>query len=346
VGYNYVDRWHERRELYYSLDRQAHPDWRFVGTESVAVRGFRGSWSLGSDPATVRPNYTSGMIRAEQLWKFVATRDYVIGDFMWTGIDYLGETRWPSRLAGSGVLDLCGFPKDSYYFYQSQWTSEPMVYIFPHWNWPGREGQTIPVLAYTNCDAVELFLNGRSLGEKRLEFPRRGNSGSWYRYDRPPVSATTADLHLAWDVPYAPGVLKPIGRRSGREVCTQEVRTAGAPAAIRLVADPNMITANGSDVVHVKVEILDANGVLVPTADNLVRFAIEGQGRLIGIDNGNPIDHDSYQAPQRRAYNGLALVIVQALHKEGTIRVTAQADGLKPATIEIQARPGPPAPSL
>jgi beta-galactosidase len=346
VGYNYVDRWHERRELYYSIDRQAHPDWRFIGTESVAVRGFRGSWSLGNDPATVRPNYTTGMIRAEQLWKFVATRDYVIGDFMWTGIDYLGETRWPSRLAGSGVLDLCGFPKDSYYFYQSQWTSEPMVYLLPHWNWPGREGRTIPVLAYSNCDAVDLFLNGKSLGEKRLEFPRQGNSGNWYRYDRPPVNATTADLHLAWDVPYAPGVLKAIGRRGGREVCTQEVRTAGAPAAIRLSADPNTVAANGADVVHVKVEILDAGGVLVPTADDLVQFAIDGQGRLIGVDNGNPIDHESYQAPQRRAYNGLALAIVQALRKEGTIRVTAQAAGLQPASIEVQVRSCPPAPSL
>jgi beta-galactosidase len=346
VGYNYVDRWHDRRELYYSLDRQAHPDWRFVGTESVAVRGFRGSYSVGNDPETIRPNYTTGMIRAEQLWKFVATRDYVIGDFMWTGIDYLGETRWPSRLAGSGVLDLCGFPKDSYYFYQSQWTSEPMVYIFPHWNWPGREGQIIPVLAYSNCDAVELFLNGKSLGQKRLEFPRQGNSGSWMRYDRPPVNATTADLHLAWDVPYAPGVLKAVGRRGGQEVCTREVRTAGAPAAIRLSADPNTAAANGSDVVHVKVEILDADGVLAPTAGNLIQFAIEGPGRLIGVDNGNPGDHDSYQAPQRRAYNGLCLAIVQTPRSQGTIRITAQAEGLLPASVEVQVRPCPLPPSL
>jgi beta-galactosidase len=346
VGYNYVDRWHERRELYYSIDRQAHPTWRFVGTESTPVRGLRGSYLLGNDPATVRPNYTTGMIQAEQLWKFVATRDYVIGDFMWTGIDYLGETRWPSRLAGSGVLDLCGFPKDSYYFYQSQWTQESMVFIFPHWNWPGREGQVIPVLAYSNCDAVELFLNGKSLGEKRLEFPRQGTSGGWNSYARPRVNATTADLHLSWDVPYAPGVLKAIGRKSGREVCTREVRTAGAPATIRLSADPNTIQANGSDVVHVKVEILDANGVLVPTADNLVQFTIEGQGRLIGVDNGNPTDRDSYQVPQRRAYNGLCLAIVQALRQEGRIRIKAQTEGLKAASVEVEAKPCARSPSL
>ncbi|OHB63575.1 MAG: hypothetical protein A2Y77_06500 [Planctomycetes bacterium RBG_13_62_9] len=346
VGYNYVDRWHERRELYYSIDRHAHPSWRFVGTESTPVRGFRGSYSLGNDPAAVRPNYTAGMIRAEQLWKFVATRDYVIGDFMWTGIDYLGETRWPSRLAGSGVLDLCGFPKDSYYFYRSQWTAEPMVFVFPHWSWPGREGQIVPVLAYSNCDAVELFLNGRSLGEKRLEFPRPGTSGGWNRYDRPPVNATTADLHLSWDVPYAPGVLKAVGRRGGQEVCTHEVRTAGAPAAIRLSADPNAVAASGADVIHVTVEIVDANGVLVPTADNLVRFAIEGPARLLGVDSGNPRDHDSYQVPQRHAYNGLALAIVQTRRKEGTIQITAQSEGLAPASIQVPARPCPQTPSL
>jgi beta-galactosidase len=346
VGYNYVDRWHERRELYYSIDRQGHPKWRFVGTESTPARGFRNAYSLGNDPATVRPNYTTGMIRAEQLWKFVATRGYVIGDFMWTGIDYLGETRWPSRLAASGVLDLCGFPKDNCYFYQSQWTQEPMVFLFPHWNWTGREGQPIPVLAYSNCDAVELFLNGKSLGEKRLEFPRQGNSGSWNRYDRPPVNATTADLHLSWDVPYTPGTLKAVGRRAGRVVCMQEVRTAGAPAAIRLSADPNTIKANGTDVVHVRVEILDANEVLVPTADNLVKFAVEGQGRLIGVDNGNPMDRESYQVPQRRAYGGLCLAIVQSLRKEGKIQITAQAEGLKSALIEVEVQACPLPPSL
>lgn len=346
VGYNYVDRWHERRELYYSMDRQGHPTWRFVGTESTPVRGFRNSYSLGNDPAVVRPNYNTGMIRAEQLWKFVATHDYVVGDFMWTGADYLGESFWPGKSASSGALDLCGFPKDSYHFYQSQWTQEPMVFIFPHWNWPGREGQVIPVLAYSNCDAVELFLNGKSLGEKRLEFPRQGNSGGWNRYARPLVNATTADLHLSWDVSYEPGVLKAVGRKGGREVCMQEVRTAGAPAVIRLSTDPNTISANGSDVVHVKVEILDANGALVPTADNLIHFTIEGQGRLIGVDSGNPADHDSYQVPQRRAYNGLCLAIVQALRKEGTIRIAAQAEGLKPASIEVGARPCPLPPSL
>jgi len=339
VGYNYVDRWHERRELYYSLDRHEHPDWKMVGTESVSIYGVRGGYSLGRDPDTVRPNYNTRMIRAEQLWKFVATRDYVIGDFMWTGIDYLGESRWPWKSSSSGVLDLCGFPKDSYYFYQSQWTDEPMIHIFPHWNWPDRQGRVIPVLCYTNCDAVELFLNGKSFGEKRLEFPRQGNSGSWYRYEKLPINPTTADLHLAWDVPYEPGVLKAVGKRNGQVVCTQQVRTAGAPAAIRLRADRKSIIADARDVAHVEVEIVDSKGVFVSTADNLVHFTVEGQGHLIAVGNGNPADHDSFQADRRRAFNGLCLAIVQSVRQPGRIRLTASADGLKEASVEIEALP-------
>jgi len=337
VGYNYVDRWHERRELYYSLDHHAHPNWKFVGTESVSVWGRRGGHSLGRDPNVVRANYTTGMIRAEQLWKFVSTRDYVIGDFMWTGIDYLGESRWPGKNASSGVLDLCGFPKDSFYFYQSQWTDEPMIHLFPHWNWPGREGQVIPVLCYSNCDAIELFLNGKSYGEKRLEFPRPGNAGSWYQYAKPPVNGTTADLHLSWDVPYEPGVLKAVGRKGGKEVCVKEVQTAGEPAAIRLSVDREAIAADAQDVVHITVEIIDAAGIVVPTADNLVHFKIEGEGRLISVDNGNPVDHDSFKADRRKAFNGLCLAILQSTHKPGRIRLTARADGLKEASIEIKS---------
>ncbi len=233
VGYNYVDRWHERRELSYSLDHHAHPEWKMIGTESVSNSGgIRGEYSLGNDSSVVHANYTFGMIDAEQLWKYVATRDYVIGDFMWTGIDYLGEAFWPRKSDSFGVLDLCGFPKDGYYFYQSQWTEKPMVHLFPHWNWPGREGQAIPVLCYTNCSAVELFLNGKSFGEKRIEFPRQGNSGSWNGYDKPRVFPTTSDLHLEWDVPYEPGFLKVIGKKDGKVVCSEEIRTAGTPAAL------------------------------------------------------------------------------------------------------------------
>ncbi|MBN2182590.1 MAG: DUF4982 domain-containing protein [Sedimentisphaerales bacterium] len=337
VGYNYVDRWHERRELYYSIDRHDHPDWKMVGTESVSAGGVRGEYFLGRDPNVIRPNYNTRMIRAEQLWKFVAMHDYVIGDFMWTGIDYLGESWWPGKNSSSGVIDLCGFPKDGYYFYQSQWTEEPMIHVFPHWNWPGYEGKIIPVLCYTNCDSVELFLNGKSCGEKRLEFPRQGTSGGWNRYANPRINPTTADLHLSWDVPYEPGVLKTVGKRSGQIVCTKEVRTTGPAAAIELKIDRDSISTL-RDIAHVELRIVDVDGDIVPTADNLVVFAVEGPGRIIGVDNGNPRDHDSYQAMQRRAFNGLALAVLQSSGETGGIRFTARSEGLKEASAEITVK--------
>lgn len=340
VGYNYVDRWHERRELFNAEDRHAHPDWKFIGTESGSVRGTRGEYSVGDDPERVQPSWTTGMIRAEQLWRFVSLNDYYAGDFMWTGIDYLGEAFWPRRNSTSGVLDLVGFPDDGYFFYRSRWTDEPMIHLFPHWNWEGREGQSIPVLAYSNCDAVELYLNGRFLGEKRLEFPRQGTSGSWNGYDRPQVFPTTADLHLSWDVPYEPGVLRAVGKRNGEVVATQEVHTAGAPAALRLSVERDTIRSRIRDVAHVEVEVIDANGVVVPMASDLVRFTVEGPGRWLAAGNGDPTDHGSYQAMERRAFHGLLLAMIQSTDETGTIRVTAQADGLATAEIEVTVLPG------
>jgi beta-galactosidase len=338
VGYNYVDRWHERRELFYSVDRHDHPDWKMIGSESTSNSGgVRGGYSLGEDQSVVKPNYNFRMIDAEQLWKFVSTRDYVIGDFMWTGIDYLGECFWPWKSFDFGVLDLCGFPKDGYYFYKSQWTKEPMIHLFPHWNWAGREGQVIPVLCYTNCDAAELFVNGKSYGEKRLEFPRQGNSGSWNGYDKPQVFPTTSDLHLQWDVPYTPGVLKVIGKKDGKIVAVQEIHTADAPYQILVKADRKSISADGKDVVHVEVSIADKDSIMVPTANNMINFTLEGEGKIIGVDNGDPIDHDSYKIPQRKAFNGMALVIIQSNGKTGKIRLTANSDKLKGADVIIKA---------
>lgn len=347
IGYNYVDRWHERRELYYSLDRQAHPEWKMIGTESVSNSGgIRGGYSLGSDSSVVRANYTFGMIDAEQLWKYVATHNYVIGDFMWTGIDYLGESFWPDKNDSFGVLDLCGFPKDGYYFYQSQWTEKPMVHLFPHWNWPGREGQAIPVLCYTNCNAVELFLNGKSFGEKRIEFPRQGNSGGWNRYDKPPVLPTTSDLHVEWDVPYQPGVLKVIGKKDGKIVCSEELQTTGAPASLKLNVDRDILIADAYDVANVEVAVVDKEGNVVPTAGNLVQFSIEGEGKIAGVDNGDPRDHDSYKTDHRKAFNGLCLAIVQSLNKPGRIKLVAKSEGLQETSIEIIVQNGNPIESL
>ena len=328
VGYNYVDRWHERRELYAEQDRHDHPEWKMIGTESVAARSaFGGMLSLGDDPDVVRPNYTAGTIRAEALWKWVAMHDWFAGDFMWTGIDYLGETRWPGKGAGAGPIDITGFPKDVYYLYQSLWTTEPVLHLMPHWNWPGREGQIIPVIAFTNCERVELFLNGRSLGEKRLEFPMQGTSGGWNTYERPPVNPTTTDLHLTWDVAYEPGVLRAAGTRHDGVACETEVRTAGEPAAVRLRVDRDTITNAPGDVAHVTFEIVDADGAVVPTDHTDVRFTVAG-GEIIALDNGDLRDHTPYRTDRKQAFNGRGLAIIRA-RAPGVIRVTGAGDGLR-----------------
>ena len=339
VGYNYVDRWHERRELYFSLDRHDHPEWKMVGTESVSNGGIRGWYFSWRDTTRINTNYNSRRIRAEQLWKFVAMNNYVIGDFMWTGIDYLGEARWPFKNTSSGVIDMCGFPKDGFYFYQSQWTDEPVLHIFPHWNWNGREGQVIPVLVYTNCDTVELFLNGKSFGPKSYEFPIQGTSGGWNSYERPYLNTTTADLHLSWDIPFEPGTIKAIGRKDGKVVLEKEIKTTVSPKAIRLSVDRASINADSRDVAHIIVEIVDEDGNLVPTASNRINFTVTGAGKLIGVDNGNPMDHDPFKASDRKAFNGLALAIVQASFETGEIVVKATSDGLKSSKLMINTLP-------
>lgn len=348
VGYNYVDRWGTRRETHYEDDHHRHPDRLMVGTENTSARGVRGQYDFGPlvgggfQAGRIVPGvgpagalYLTQTIRAGELWKFVATRDYVIGDFAWTGFDYLGESRWPNKLAAAGPLDTCGFKKDTFYFYQSLWTEEPMVHLFPHWNWAGREGEMVPVVVYTNCDTVELFLNGRSLGAKAKEFPRQGAHGGWNTYARPLVRGTTADLHLAWDVPYTPGELKAVAWREGVPVAEKIVRTAGPAIALALHVERATTSRGPREVAHVVVAAMDAAGNAVPLADNAVSFVIAGSGRLLAVDNGDPASHESYQAVTRRLFNGLALALVQATPGSGNVRVTARAQGLADAVLDF-----------
>ena len=343
VGYNYVDRWRDRAEKYYSIDREAYPRRRVIGTESPGMGGARGDYSSlfpQASPNDSRPRYHAGEnLDVEQLWKFVRTYDYVAGDFMWTGIDYLGEASWPRKGSTSGVIDTCGFRKDGFYFYQSQWTDKPVLHLFPHWNWRGREGQIVPVTCYTNCDTVELFLNGKSFGVKGYRFPRYGMQDRWANYTaRARVLRTTSDLHLAWDVPYEPGALKAVGVKDGKIVATMEISTTGEPAGVHLVADRMSLIANRRDVAHITVEIHDDRGRMVPVADNSIAFEIEGEGRIIGVDNGDPQSHEDYKAKQRKAFNGLCLAIVQSTAKAGPIRITASSPSLKPDTLTILSK--------
>jgi beta-galactosidase len=336
VGYNYVDRWRNRRELYFSPDKHENPEWKMIGTENSTLRYIRGEYSLGDDKERVEANYYSNIIDNAERWKFIETRDYVMGDFLWTGIDYLGESHWPHINHNFGVIDRCGFPKDSYYFLQSIWTDEPMIHLLPHWNWSDREGQFIPVIAFTNCESVELFINGRSVGEKRIDFPRVGMIDRYNNYLKPRNFATTANLHLTWDVPYEPGTLKAVGKIKGNKVFEKVLSTTGKPYALKLSVDNDTVKNKPLNIAHVKVEVIDAAGRIVPTANDLLHFAIEGPGKFLGIDNGDPGDHNHFGNTERKVFNGLCLAIVEASDKPGTITISVRSEGLKGDMIEIK----------
>jgi len=207
-----------------------------------------------------------------------------------------------------------------------------MVHLLPHWNWEGREGQAIPVMCYTNADEVELWVNGKSLGRKQRfsdlwEMPVGGNVS--------PDKKFTTKYRLIWQVPYQPGTLKAVAYRGGKQVAVDEVRTALPPAKIRLVADRAVITADGDDLSFVTVRIEDRNGVLAPMADNLVHFAVTGAGKIEAVDNGNAATEEPFHADHRKAFNGLALVIVRAQGEPGKIRVVATGAGLAQGETEI-----------
>jgi beta-galactosidase len=336
TGYNYPDRYHERRELLYSIDKAKYPERRVVGTETGGVGGARGPAApRPARPGAPRmrpPSLAAQLVDVEQRWKFTLLNDYVIGDFMWTGIDYYGETFWPSRGATSGYLDNCGFKKDGYYFFKSIWTDEPLVHIASNWNREGREGQVVQVVCFTNCGEVELFVNGKSCGVKTFEFPRTGNTGDWISYAPGKVFTSTADLHLAWDVTYEPGEIKAVARRGDREYVARQV-TAGPPVRLRLTADRNRIKPTPADVAHITAEALDRNGNLVPYASNLIRFEAPG-AEIIGVESGNMADLSSPKASERKACGGLCLAIVRG-NKAGSFVVKASAEGLEAASVEV-----------
>ena len=252
------------------------------------------------------------------------------GEFCWTGFDYIGEPTpyaWPSRSSYFGINDLCGFPKDRYYLYKSQWSSDPVVHILPSsWNWAGFEGKSIPVRVFTNADSVELFLNDQSLGVKN--FPADAE-----------VMADThsPSLHLAWSVPYAPGRLKAVAKKGGQVVATDELHTAGAPAQIALSADRNQIAANGQDLSYIKVTILDKDGNVCPDADNEIKFSLDGKAGIIaGVDNGDATNHESFQGTQHKAFHGLALAVLKSGYDAtGPLTLTASADGLTSASTTV-----------
>ncbi len=251
-------------------------------------------------------------------WKITNSADFICGEFRWTGLDYIGESHgWPARSSNSGLSDLCGFPKDTYYIYQRLWTDKPMLHVLPHWSWPQvKEGTIIPIWVLSNCDSVELFLNGQSLGEKPVD-------GADY---------------LGWDVPYQPGLLKAVARKDGKILLVAEHRTAEKPERIELSFDRPLLNADGQDVAHVTVRVIDRNGVMVPHANHRIHFDVSGAGALLGVENGDPIDHDGCKEQSRKAFHGMGLAIVQTLRSPGTILIRAEAEGLAPAAVEIMSK--------
>jgi beta-galactosidase len=332
IGYNY----HQNSFPDFPKD---FPGKKFIGTETVSALMTRGVYDMPSEEIRRWPvdkGWKGKMPNAdntcssydnvsapwgsthEETWKVIKKHDFLSGQFIWTGFDYLGEPTpywWPSRSSYFGIVDLAGFPKDVYYMYQSEWTEKDVLHIFPHWNW--KEGQVVDIWAYSNAEEVELFLNGQSLGVKK----KQGD-----------------DLHLLWKVPFAPGTLKAISRTGGKEILTREVKTAGKPAKLIVTADRSSINADGIDLSFVTVEVVDANGVTVPDADNLVKFQIEGSGAIVGVDNGDPVSHESFKAPQRKAFHGKCLVVVQSGETSGIVKLTASSEGLPATTIEITTK--------
>jgi len=310
VGFNYsIDAYDEIK--------QKHPDWYYLASETTSQFDSRGVYHLPAD--TIAKTFPDGQTSAydnagggttsEEAWQAVKERPWMSGMYIWTGFDYLGEPAPYEKTAVSsyfGIFDLCGFPKDSYYFYKSQWTREPMVHLLPHWNW--KAGQMVDVVAYSNCEEVKLYLNNQFLESRNF---REGKK-----------------LSLRWKVPFAAGELRAEGYRNGKLVATDRVLTAGEPSQIELSADRQTLTANGKDLSFVTVRITDEHGTLVPNADNLVHFELESEGKIVGLANGNAMSLEPSKGSERRAFSGMCLVVVQTTGKKGEIVVKATSPGM------------------
>ena len=303
-----------------------------LGTECASAYSTRGIYATDSERGYVsaydvnRPSYGA---TAEQWWTFYAARAFLGGGFVWTGFDYRGEPspyRWPCISSHFGIMDTCGFPKDTFYYYQAWWGGgdAPVLHLFPHWNWPGKEGQEIEVWCHSNLDRVELSLNGRSLGIQ--DVPRNS--------------------HVVWKVPYAPGTLEARGYKGAQVVLTAQRETTGAPARLVLSTDRSRIAADGEDVAVVTVQVVDTAGRLVPVADDAVTFQVTGNGRLIGVGNGDPSSHEADTGDARRVFNGLAVAIVQATKTPGEIQVRGAAPNLEAGVVVVGCDPVTPRPAV
>ncbi|MDW7980177.1 MAG: beta-galactosidase GalB [Verrucomicrobiales bacterium] len=347
----------------YAEFRRLNPNVPLLGSETASCVSSRGEYffPVSTNRRDGRVNFQvtsydfaapAWAVRPDTEFEHQDRNPFVAGEFVWTGFDYLGEPTpydrdstnmlqftdpelraraerqlaelgkilVPSRSSYFGIFDLCGFRKDRFYIYQARWRPElPMAHILPHWTWPERVGQITPVHVYTSGDEAELFLNGRSLGRKK--------KGQF-------------EYRLCWnDVVYEPGELKVVAYKNGKRWATDVVQTAGPAARLVLEPDRKSIRADGLELAFVTVKVTDSSGVVVPRAKHRIRFSLAGPGEIVATDNGDPTCHESFRSPERNAFNGLALVIVRALPgRPGTITLSAEADGLAPATVRIKSR--------
>jgi beta-galactosidase len=315
VGYNYQDP--EAAAFH-----KEHPDRPVMGTETVSAVGTRGIYITDKSKGFVS-SYdvynTSGRASAEGWWTFCDENPWLSGGFVWTGFDYRGEPSpdgWPNVSSQYGIIDTCGFPKDSFYYYQSWWTTKPLLHLFPHWNWPGYEGKQIAVWVYSNLDKVELFVNGKSLGAQEVK--KNG--------------------HVAWIATYAPGFIEARGFKDGKQVMTTRRDTTGPAAKLVLRADRESLSADGEDVAMFSVEVQDAKGRTVPITDNLVTFHVTGPAHVIGVGNGDPADQSPDKASERKAFSGYCMAIVQTEKTPGTITIEATSPGLTSSSASVKAK--------
>jgi len=339
-----------------------YPDKPILGTETSSVVSTRGEYHFPVKPLEKHPSkYVSSYDNYAPYWAYIPDIEWdaldknpsVMGEYIWTGFDYLGEPTpyggrdhgdkfywnadWPARSSSFGAVDLAGFPKDRFYMYQSRWTTEPMVHVLPHWNWPNRVGQTVPVIAYSNAEEVELFVNGKSHGKKvmgvdKVRIPVE------LRYKKK-MKHFDSPYRLQWDVKYHAGDIKVVAYNKGKVVAIKQIFTAGIPAQVQLTADRSIIDADGYDLSFITADVLDKKGNFVPDADNLIHFKVEGPGEIIAVGNGDSATVEPFVADYRRAFNGKALVVVRSKKGQiGNMTVSAYSKELHIKPIKLTAK--------
>ena len=320
-------------------DHRLFPERKMLITEFSSGRGTRGIY----EPITVKydknstiEEYGDGRImkhtgeystifrlceQHEKEWEHIALRPWLAGGIMWSAIEYYGETKgWPFVTSEFGVMDICRFPKDVFYYYKKLWTSQPVLHLFPHWTWPGKEGKLIDIWCYTNCDTVDIYLNGKV--QKGIpHFLQKG----------------TSFPHLYWSIPYEPGVITAEGRIGGNVVCYKEIKTAGKPARVNAIPDRDLIKADNEDLSFITISIEDEAGTTIPYADNEIEVSIKGNGRLLALCSGDPCSHESPKENRVRVFNGLCLAILQSTFKAGIIKFEVSSPGLKSTIIDISS---------